>query len=142
MKNRSKKIDDELAALARMRDEDIDTSDIPETLDWTGAVVGKFYRPVKEAVSLRLDADVLAWLKSQGPGYQTRINDLLRGAMKASRAGAEAKNSGATTDTAGMPGTKCRNFRYQRLERHGEIQRCVRIAGVIAERQCLFAPAR
>jgi len=43
--------------------------------------VGKFYRPIKEAVTLRLDADVLAWLKSGGPGYQTRINAVLREAM-------------------------------------------------------------
>ena len=141
MKNRSKKIDDELAALVRMRNEDIDTSDIPETLDWTGAAVGKFYRPVKEAVSLRVDADVLAWLKGQGPGYQTRINDLLRGAMKASRAAGKAKNSGAATETA-VPETKCRSLRYQRLERHGEMQRCIRVAEAITERQCLFAPIR
>src|SRR5580693_830470 len=94
MKNRSQKINDELAALARMRDEDVDTSDIPETLDWTGAVVGKFYRPVKEAVSLRLDADILAWLRGQGSGYQTRINDILRSAMKARASGRGAVRGG------------------------------------------------
>lgn len=71
----------ELAALVQLRDEDIDTSDIPEVTDWSRAVVGKFYRPIKEPVTLRLDADVLAWLKSKGPGYQTRINALLREAM-------------------------------------------------------------
>lgn len=49
--------------------------------DWSKAVVGKFYRPIKEPVTLRLDADVLAWLKSSGPGYQTRINILLRQLM-------------------------------------------------------------
>jgi uncharacterized protein (DUF4415 family) len=46
------------------------------------AVVGKFYRPIKKAVTIRLDADVLAWLKSQGTGYQTRINAFLRRAME------------------------------------------------------------
>ena len=71
----------ELAALITLRDRDIDTSDISEVMDWSKAVVGKFYRPLKEPVTLRLDADVLAWLKSQGPGYQTRINTLLRDAM-------------------------------------------------------------
>lgn len=71
----------ELAALLRLRDTDIDTSDIPEVRDWSKAVVGKFYRPIKEPVTLRLDADVLAWLKSSGPGYQTRINILLRQLM-------------------------------------------------------------
>ena len=71
----------ELAALKRVRDYAIDTSDIPETADWSKAVVGKFYRPIKKPLTIRLDADVLAWLKSQGRGYQTRINAILRGAM-------------------------------------------------------------
>ncbi len=72
----------ELATLKRMRDEEIDTSDIPEVADWRRAVVGKFYRPIKKSLTIRLDADVLAWLKSQGRGYQTRINTILRGAME------------------------------------------------------------
>ena len=59
----------------------IDTSDVPEQLDWSGAGRGKFYRPVKQAVSLRLDADVLAWLKKDGQGYQTRVNQMLRERM-------------------------------------------------------------
>jgi uncharacterized protein (DUF4415 family) len=41
------------------------------------------YRPIKQAVSVRVDADVLAWLKKDGPGYQTRINTLLRKIMLA-----------------------------------------------------------
>lgn len=57
MKNRNKNFDAELAAVAQKRDEDIDTSDIPEVKDWSRAVVGRFYRPVKEAVSIRLDAE-------------------------------------------------------------------------------------
>jgi uncharacterized protein (DUF4415 family) len=73
--------DRELAALIAQRDQDIDTSDVSEVSDWSKAVVGKFYRPIKAPVTLRLDADVLAWLKSQGPGYQTRVNALLREAM-------------------------------------------------------------
>jgi uncharacterized protein (DUF4415 family) len=71
----------DIARLQKMKDEDIDLSDIPEQLDWSNAVVGKFYRPVKQSLTIRLDADVLAWLKSQGSGYQTRINSLLRNAM-------------------------------------------------------------
>lgn len=67
--------------MVRLRDEDIDTSDIPEITDWSRAVVGKFYRPIKSPITIRLDADVLAWLKRSGPGYQTRINGLLRQAM-------------------------------------------------------------
>jgi len=64
-----------------MPDEEIDTSDIPEVKDWSRAEIGKFYRPIKKPVTLRLDADVLAWLKSQGAGYQTRLNAILRQAM-------------------------------------------------------------
>jgi uncharacterized protein (DUF4415 family) len=71
----------DIAILQKMKDEEIDLSDIPEQLDWSNAVVGKFYRPVKQSLTIRLDADVIAWLKSQGSGYQTRINSLLRSAM-------------------------------------------------------------
>ncbi|MBI4479394.1 MAG: BrnA antitoxin family protein [Acidobacteria bacterium] len=74
--------DKQIAALRRLKDEDIDLSDIPEITDWSKAVVGKFYRPIKKSLTIRVDADVLAWLKSQGKGYQTRINTLLRQAME------------------------------------------------------------
>jgi uncharacterized protein (DUF4415 family) len=82
MKKASKKQTKELAALAALRDEEIDLTDLPEVLDWSGAVVGKYYRPIKKSLTIRLDADVLAWLKAQGSGYQTRINRLLRTAME------------------------------------------------------------
>ena len=82
MKKVSKKQAKELAALAYLRDEKIDLSDMPEILDWSGAVVGKYYRPIKKSLTIRLDADVLAWLKSEGRGYQTRINSLLRAVMQ------------------------------------------------------------
>ncbi len=62
--------------------EAIDLSDIPEVSDWSKAVVGKFYRPIKRSVTIRLDADVLAWLKPQGRGCQTRINRVLRDSME------------------------------------------------------------
>ena len=99
MKTGAKRQGQELAALVRLRDEDIDTSDIPEVKDWSRAVVGKFFRPIKEPVTLRIDVDVLAWLKSEGPGYQTRINTLLREAMAAhSRTGRlEGREAGAAT---------------------------------------------
>ena len=64
------------------RDEDIDFSDAPEIPD--DAVLVHF-RPRKASVTIRLDSDVLAWLKSAGEGYQTRVNELLRQAMNASR---------------------------------------------------------
>jgi len=73
----------ELAALAGKPESDIDFSDIPATTeqDWRGALRGKFYRPVKQQVTVRIDADVLDWLKSQGKGYQSRLNEILRVAM-------------------------------------------------------------
>ncbi|MGA7796845.1 MAG: BrnA antitoxin family protein [Candidatus Acidiferrales bacterium] len=82
MKKVSKKQAKELAALSALPDEKIDLSDLPEVLDWSGAVVGKYYRPIKKSLTIRLDADVLAWLKAQGRGYQTRINKMLREAME------------------------------------------------------------
>ncbi|WP_395651156.1 BrnA antitoxin family protein [Brevundimonas sp.] len=64
-----------------MSDNDIDYSDIPQQLDWTGAVRGKFYRPNKEAVTIRLDSDVVAWFKASEPKYQTAVNRVLRDYM-------------------------------------------------------------
>jgi uncharacterized protein (DUF4415 family) len=86
IKINSKKINREISALLRLPDEKIDLSNIPEVKNWTNAVVGKFYRPRKEPITIRLDADVLAWLKAGGSGYQTRINTVLRDAMKPSTA--------------------------------------------------------
>ena len=71
----------EIENLRKMKDEEIDLTDIPETADWSKAVIGKFYRPVKKSLTIRIDADILAWLRGQGKGYQTRINALLREAM-------------------------------------------------------------
>lgn len=67
--------------LAKMEDEDIDTSDIPE-LDDTFFQNAELRVPVKKPVTLRLDADVLEWFKAGGKGYQTRINQLLRKYME------------------------------------------------------------
>lgn len=68
----------ELANLAAMKDENIDFSDIPEVTDWSGAVRGMFYRPIKKSVTLRVDADILAWFKANSPKYQTALNAALR----------------------------------------------------------------
>jgi uncharacterized protein (DUF4415 family) len=75
----------ELAALAALPDQQIDTSDIPKLPPgaWKDAVRGGFYRPLNQAVSMRLDADVVAWLKQRGKGYQTRANSILRERMLA-----------------------------------------------------------
>jgi uncharacterized protein (DUF4415 family) len=75
-----------LRALSDRPDSEIDLSDIPEWTeeDFKNAVRGKFYRPVKAQITAKLDSDVLAWLKKDGPGYQTRMNAVLRKAMLAS----------------------------------------------------------
>lgn len=73
----------ELKALAEMPDSEIDYSDIPPLDDafWKNAVQNPFYRPTKTHASVRIDSDVLEWLKRQGKGYQTRMNAILREAM-------------------------------------------------------------
>lgn len=75
--------EEEHRRLLDIRDEDIDYSDIAQIPDNFAdeAVRGLLYRPVKKSISIRIDADVLIWLKSQGKGYQTRINTILRQAM-------------------------------------------------------------
>ena len=77
-KNDIPKLEKQLEALAAMKDEDIDLSDIPEIQDLAGFERGKFFRPVKLPVTLRLDADVLVWFKGHHPKYQTAINTALR----------------------------------------------------------------
>jgi uncharacterized protein (DUF4415 family) len=73
----------ELAALAARPDSEIDLSDMPELDEkfWRNAIPNPFYRPLKKQLTVRLDADVIAWLRRQGKGYQTRLNGLLREAM-------------------------------------------------------------
>lgn len=71
----------DVAAIAAKSDADIDFSDMPPVVDWTGAEVGKFYRLAKKPVTMRLDVDVLEWLQADGRGYQTKANWLLRHAM-------------------------------------------------------------
>jgi len=84
MKKHTKGRQREIAAIVAKSDAAIDLTEMPEVLDWSGAEVGKFYRPAKKPVTLRLDGDVIEWLKSFGPGYQTRANGLLRHAMETS----------------------------------------------------------
>ena len=71
----------ELASLADLPEDQIDTQDSPEQKDWNGARRGLFFRPVKKQLTLRLDADIIAWFRDHAPngeGYQTKINDALR----------------------------------------------------------------
>lgn len=78
----SKQRAEELRRLTEQSDESIDTSDIPEMQDRDEAERGRFFRPRKQQVTLRIDADVLAWFKSKGDKYQTRINAALREYVK------------------------------------------------------------
>jgi uncharacterized protein (DUF4415 family) len=73
----------ELQALRAMPDDAIDVSEIPELTDeqLRRAVRGRMYRPVKRPVTMRLDVDIVEWLKQQGPGYQTKANSILRSEM-------------------------------------------------------------
>jgi len=73
----------ELKALSEKPDKEIDYSDIAPLNDefWKRAAPNPFYKPLKTHASVRIDSDVLKWLKSYGKGYQTRMNAILREAM-------------------------------------------------------------
>jgi len=75
----------ELDALAARPERDIDYSEIPPLAArfWSDAERGRFYKPIKTSTTVRIDADVLAWLRAQGKGYQSRINAILRREMLA-----------------------------------------------------------
>jgi uncharacterized protein (DUF4415 family) len=82
-----KSIKSDLARIDRMEDSDIDYSDVPRldkaflkkaTMPWP---------PEKKQLTIRLDADVLDWLKRHGKGYQTRINRILRVVMESQPSG-------------------------------------------------------
>ena len=71
----------QMRTLGSLSDDAIDTTEAPEILDWSDARRGVFYRPVKQQITLRLDADIIAWFKAHargGRGYQTDINGALR----------------------------------------------------------------
>lgn len=88
MKNRSVKISPDLREryekrrleLEKAGTQDPDSPMLPIE-KWKRGEIGKFYRPLKTAVSVRIDNDVLAWLKSKGEGHITRVNEILRNAM-------------------------------------------------------------
>jgi uncharacterized protein (DUF4415 family) len=79
---KKKSIKSDLARIDRMRDAEIDYSDIPP-LDKTFLKKATTpWPPVKKQLTIRVDADVLNWLRAQGKGYQTRINRILRAVME------------------------------------------------------------
>jgi hypothetical protein len=86
-----------LQKLAAMPDDNIDFSDIPPLTEafWANAHrANALFRPKKQQITIRLDADVLAWLKGSGKGYQSRLNDILRQVMLA--------QTGRKADTTAM----------------------------------------
>ena len=104
--NRLPKLTPEQALrLDRMKDSDIDYSDIPELGDdfFKNATVVA-WPPVKQQLTIRLDADVLTWLKANGRGYQTRINYILRAAMESN----PSRRAKSTTTAAPKKNTKAR----------------------------------
>jgi uncharacterized protein (DUF4415 family) len=73
----------ELQQLRDMPDSEIDLSDAPPVQTLPSDIqVGRFYRPIKQLVSIRVDADVLAWFRSRGKKYQTYMNEVLRREMQ------------------------------------------------------------
>ncbi len=72
------------------KDEDIDTSDVPQVSPemFARGIVRRGLKPVsaKQQLTIRIDQDVLDWYKRQGRGYQTKINSLLRAYMEAHKA--------------------------------------------------------
>jgi uncharacterized protein (DUF4415 family) len=77
--------DKQKAMLTDLECRTVDYSDLPSLDDafWKNAVRNPFYKPAKTSTTVRVDSDVLAWLKSQGKGWQTRINAILRKEMLA-----------------------------------------------------------
>lgn len=73
----------DLRRLAGLSDRNIDTSDLPEPSNAQLAEMkrGTLYKPIKQQITAQVDADVLAWLKSDGKGYQSRMNAILRRAI-------------------------------------------------------------
>ena len=68
----------ELNRLAELPDDQIDTSDIPEVRDFTGAVRGRFHRNTGQPVTVQIDRDILDWFAEHGEPLQSHINDALR----------------------------------------------------------------
>jgi uncharacterized protein (DUF4415 family) len=78
----------ELERLRALPDSQIDLSDAPERNPRMSDIqVGRFYRPIKQLVSIRVDADVLAWFRGQGKKYQTYMNEVLRREMQTNARG-------------------------------------------------------
>ena len=86
-KTRSVRISDRTRKLYARRDRSLDCSEIPQLPpeQWAKGIIGKYYRPLKSQISVRIDKDVLEWLKSKGRGHLSRINLILRERMESER---------------------------------------------------------
>lgn len=100
-----KSITSDLNRVDRMNDADIDYSDIPPLGKsfFTKATVA--WPPVKKQLTIRLDADVLEWLKAGRRGYQTRVNHILRVAMESLPARARVTSATANRPSPTRTGT-------------------------------------
>ena len=76
-------LEQQIAVASNIKDEEINTSDIQPLTDdsFKKAIFNPYYKPVKKQLTVRLDAVLIEWLKGQGKGYQTRLNDILKKAM-------------------------------------------------------------
>ncbi len=82
---KKKSIKSDLKRIDGLRDDDIDYSDIPALDDEFFKTAEVVMTPGKKPVTIRLDEDVLNWMKAQGKGYQSRINAVLRAYYEAHR---------------------------------------------------------
>ncbi len=89
----NKSIKSDLARIDRTKDAGIDYSDIPPLDKSFFATATEAWPPPKRQLTIRLDADVLSWLKAHGRGYQTRINRILRAAMESQGTSARSRSA-------------------------------------------------
>ncbi len=75
---------------------EIDYSDIPPLDKSFFTKATEAWPPVKKQLTIRLDSDVLKWLKAHGRGYQTRINRILRAAMESQSPRPRARSRSTT----------------------------------------------
>jgi uncharacterized protein (DUF4415 family) len=83
-KTRSVKISNRTRRLYEERERSLDHAEVPQLPPalWAKGAIGKYYRPLKSQISVRVDKDVLDWLRSKGEGHLTRINAILRKQME------------------------------------------------------------
>jgi uncharacterized protein (DUF4415 family) len=83
-KTRFVKISKRTRRLYEERERSLDRAEVPQLppAQWAKGAIGKYYRPLKSQISVRVDNDVLDWLRSKGEGHLTRINAILRKQME------------------------------------------------------------